>query len=112
MILLCLLTGPYAWARPPSEILLSYDYQMKQLHIDIKHVTNDISEHRIRKLTIYKNDTEVDRIHFSAQTSATGLVTDVAIEAAPEDVLRVEAVCSEAGRGEASLTVTCEDPCE
>ena len=94
-----------AQATPPSEILLKYDSQGKTLHVTIKHVSSHLRKHHIRKLEVYKNDIQVGDYNYNNQTKATEQDQNVQMEAVAGDVIRVLAICSEAGRGEATLTI-------
>ncbi len=94
-----------AAARPPSAVDLSYDTEKKDLHIEVHHVASNPRKHFIRKLSIDKNGQEVDSRSYAKQTTATMLIEDVPLEAVTGDVVRVEAICSEAGRKEATLVV-------
>jgi len=94
-----------AQARQPSAIELSYDKDKSLLHIVIKHTSNNLREHHIRKVTVTKNKETAVPYYFPTQTSATELILDVPLIAIPNDTIRVEAVCSEAGRGEQELVI-------
>ena len=94
----------YAYAHPPSEIALTYDPDTKMLHIDIKHVSDSLRKHHIRKLIIYKNDAEFKSFSYVTQ-KPPGLEEDALLDAEPGDTIRVKAVCSEAGSQEATLVI-------
>lgn len=93
------------WARPPSEILLEYFAERQTLHIKIHHTTNNLREHHIRKLLVYKNDEEPRVYYFVTQTNPNWLIQDVPLKAKPGDVIRVKAICREAGYGEETLVI-------
>ena len=94
-----------AQAVPPSAIELSYDEDKKTLHVAVKHVSKNTHKDYIRKLNVYQNDKGPTSYYFPAQTSATELITDIPLDVNPKDVIRVEAVCSNAGRGEQTLVI-------
>lgn len=94
-----------AWATPPSNIELEYDATERVLHITLRHVTHNVREHRIRRLIIYKNDEEIKSYYMPSQPSPKGIDKKVSLEAESGDEIRVKAICSEAGIGEATLTI-------
>lgn len=98
-------TAGTASARPPSEMNLSYDAPARNLHIEIRHVSINPRKHFIRRLLVYKNDEEVEKRAYVQQTTAAMLIEDVPLEAATGDVVRVEAVCNQAGRKDATLMI-------
>lgn len=104
IIIFCGMTGR-AMARPPAEINLSYDTEKKNLHIEARHVTSNSRKHFIRRVVVYKNGEEIEKRFYVQQTTAAMLIEDLALEAVPGDVLRVEAVCNEAGRKETTLVI-------
>lgn len=93
------------FAHPPQDIQLSYDKEKKVLDIIVKHTTKDLFEHYIKKLIIYKNDEELSQHSFKRQTTAARLVATVPLEVESEDVIRVEAICSEVGRKQKVLII-------
>jgi len=93
------------FARPPSEIDLTYDADKKTLHIEMIHVTNNLREHHIRRIFIYQNDQEVQDIRLVTQTTASMLIQDVPLEAKEGDVIRIKAICKEGGYKEEELTI-------
>ena len=109
--LLFLMIASSALAHPPSEIYLNYALEIKTLHIEIKHVSDSLREHHIRRLIVYRNDEEVQTLNFNTQ-KPPGLETDIIVETKPGDTLRVTAICSEAGNREQSLTIPEELPAE
>ena len=90
----------FAWARPPSAIDLTYDLKTEILHIDLKHPSNNPQQHHIRKILVYKNGEEAISFNYVTQTNARGLIQDVPLKAKSKDVIRVQAICNQAGRGE------------
>jgi hypothetical protein len=94
-----------AQARPPSSIDLTYDAAKESLHIDIKHVSENMRKHYIRKITVTKNKEVPSTYFYSSQTSASEMIVDVPMKAMPKDTITVEVVCSEAGRGEQTLVI-------
>jgi len=94
-----------AAANPPKEIKLTYDKSKKVLTVEIKHNTRDLTEHYIRKISVYKNTEEPNHFSFVSQPAATGLTKEISVDLVPGDVVRVKAVCSEAGFKEETLIV-------
>ena len=105
LTVLFLFLSPFARAHPPSSIDLQYNLPDKILHIEIKHVTHDPREHHIRKILISVNSGEPQVVYLSTQTTPAYDSEDISLEAKEGDLIRVEAVCSDAGRLEATLTV-------
>ncbi len=93
------------FATPPSEIKLEYDQEKKILHMEFKHVSSDPRDHYLRRVFIYKNDVEVVKRQYTKQTNHQKLIDDVPIELRPGDVVRVLAICNEAGRKEETLVI-------
>lgn len=94
-----------AWARPPAEIQLIYDKDLKRLHIEVRHVSKNPRKHFIRKLLLSKNNKELESFSYVQQTTAAALIQDVSLESVTGDVITVEAVCNEAGRKEETLII-------
>ncbi len=92
-------------ATPPSKIDLSYDENTKKLHIDITHPSSHLRKHHIRKITILKNDKQVQSINLTNQTNGNSVIDDIFIEAVKGDIIKVKAKCSDAGPKEESLII-------
>ena len=103
-IIILLLSVNAASAHPPSKIELSYDDKEHMLTVDIAHVTSDVVKHHIRKITVYKNDEELESYYFVKQTPQ-GLVDKIPLEAKSGDNIRVKVICKEAGFKEESLVI-------
>ena len=99
------------FAHPPTEMVLSYDKETKTLHIDIKHVSDSLREHNIRRIIIYRNEEEAQALNFNTQ-KPPGLTEDVVVETKSGDILRVKAISSEGGKKEATLTVSVDESVE
>ena len=106
MSLFLLLTVFSLQAHPPSSIQLDYDLQKKILHIEIKHISRNPREHRIRRIFIYVNDSEPRELYLSHQTTLASDIEDIELDAKPGDRIRVKAFCSDSGEKEATLVVT------
>ena len=94
-----------ALAAPPAGIDLSYDSSKKTLHVSARHPSDRLDRYYIRKIVIYKNDTADDEVTFSRQKLASGIEEDIAYEAKPRDVIKVEIFASEGGKGSAEYEV-------
>jgi len=94
-----------ASAHPPSNIKLTYDPETEILHVSLIHRSSDPRSHRIRKIILYQNDEETDHFFYPKQTNGAGLEEDLYIEVESGDVVRIKAICSEAGSGEAEITI-------
>ncbi|MDP2652662.1 MAG: hypothetical protein Q8Q08_01380 [Candidatus Omnitrophota bacterium] len=95
-----------AWATPPQKMDAVYDPKTKVLTITIDHVSRNLREHRIRKVVVYRNDKEAGEYHYATQTSPSQLIQEIPIDILPEDTIRVEAICSDAGRKEESFVIS------
>lgn len=92
-------------AHPPSDIALIYDAEKKVLVVDIKHVSDNMRKHHIRRIQVFKNDADPLEYSLVKQTSGAGLVHKVPLNAKSKDQIRVKAICSEAGYKEATLII-------
>lgn len=92
------------WAHPP-ETNLSYDAKAKMLHIEIKHVSSNLNNHRIREVEILKNDKTINHLYFARQPTPTGLTQDVPLEAVKGDRIRVRVISAKTGPKEETLTI-------
>lgn len=105
ILLFLLALGIQAFAIPPSDILVEYNAEGKNLHVEVKHISTNIRDHYIRRLVIYKNDIELKKFTYARQTSAAALIQDLSIDAIPGDVIRVKAICNESGPEEKTFVV-------
>lgn len=94
-----------SWATPPSEITLDYDFKTKNLHCEMNHPTRNVRKHYIRTIYVYLNDQEVDKQILNHQESASKALLDVPIDAKSGDVIRLKAICNDAGSKEVSFTI-------
>lgn len=92
-------------ARPPTEIILSYDLEKKNFHVEARRVTKDPRKHFIRQIVVYKNNMEARKCFYVQQTSASMLSRMPLWKRSPGDVPRVEAVCNEVGREEVTFVI-------
>ena len=93
------------WSRPPSSIQLEYFKEEQILRIDVKHVSKNPRDHHIRKLIVFRNDEEVEKFLFVTQSKAYGFSKEIPLVAHTDDVIRVKATCSKAGRKEETLII-------
>ena len=100
-----LLFNSVVWSHSPSNIKLEYDQKKGNLHIEMDHVSTSLREHRIRRLIVYKNDEKLINMVLTTQTSNSKVIEDVTVDAKAGDVIRIKAFCSEAGSGEAEITI-------
>ena len=104
LLILFLLGLPQVWATPP-QLTVNYDLASQVLKIEISHVSNNVREHYVRRLVIYKNDREVKSTTFPRQPMPTGLTEEISLPAQEGDQIKVEAFCKEGGTGQASIVV-------
>ena len=102
-------TASLLWAHPPTDMKLSYDPKAQVLHVEIHHVSHNLNKHKIRRLLVYKNREEPLSLRLPTQTAPSEVIKDIPLKAAAEDVIRVEAICSEGGRIEQALVISPED---
>src|SRR3989338_3594968 len=93
------------FAHPPTDLQLSYDQEKQTLHIKAAHATNNIREHHIRKLLIYKNQEKQTDLTLAKQTTPQELIKDVALKVSSGDTITVKVFSDEGGTREASLVV-------
>ncbi len=98
-----------AQATPPRDLTLEYDQAAKTLHIHMTHISANAHKHHIRRIEVFKNDELVKAIRLVTQDTGRELSQDVTVEAKKGDVLRIKAICNQAGTAESSLTVSEED---
>jgi len=95
-----------AQAIPPSDLTLEYDQAAKTLHIHMTHISANVRKHHIRRIEVFKNDELVKAIRLVIQDTGRELSQDVSVEAKKGDVLRIKAICNQAGTAESSITVS------
>lgn len=100
-----LLNTANCYSQPPSEINLSYDAEMKNLHVEIKHVTSSTRDHHIQKVYAYKNDQEFYGHGFPTQNRAWGHELDISLEAKTGDLILLKTKCNKTGYSESELTI-------
>ncbi len=101
-----------AQAIPPSSIELSYNPETKVLHADIHHISNNLREHHIRKVVIYVNEVEVNKVYYTNQTDASRLSVDIPLSVEDGDSIRLEAFCNDAGKGDQTMIYAEPEPAE
>ena len=97
---------PFAWATPPYKLDVRYDAGDKALKVDIEHASHELSEHYIRKITVYKNSEEPKIFYYSHQPSPQQFTLTIPFEAKNGDKIRITASCSEGGSKDAETTVS------
>ena len=95
-----------AQATPPRDLTLEYDQAARTLHIHMTHISANVRKHHIRRIEVFKNDELVKAIRLVIQDTGRELSQDVTVEAKKGDVLRVKAICNQAGTAESSITVS------
>jgi len=93
-----------AGATPP-DVTLNYDPGTQILKIDVVHVSNNVREHYIRRLVVYKNNEETESMTFPRQETPTGFTKSISMAVQPGDSIRVEAFCKEGGTKAAEVVV-------
>lgn len=94
-----------AGAHSPASVDLSYDQEGQVLKVKIKHITQAIRKHYIRKIEVRKNDEEHDVYLFHWQKDNSLIEEEFKIKAEVGDVLNVKVTCKKGGSKMASLTV-------
>ena len=86
-------------AHAPAKIEFEYNAEAEQpvLIIKIDHVSRNRRAHYIRKMTLSINDGDPQVFRFATQISPKGLIREIPLKLEPGDVVRVDAVCSQAG---------------
>ncbi len=75
------------------------------LHIEMRHVTSNNRDHYIRRVIITKNSEKPIVLWEVSQPSPSQFIKDVPMVAKVGDSIRVEAICSNVGRGQATLKI-------
>jgi hypothetical protein len=96
-----------AWATPPKEIQVQYDYVRESLAVEARHVSDDLSEHFIRRVVITSSfkDVEPQEFNFVKQVNPTRFEETVSYAATLGDTLTITLYCSEGGKGEEVLEI-------
>ena len=95
-----------AWAHPPTDMTLSYDYDNQILTVTAFHSVSDVNSHYIESLTIHKNGQFVLVRSYTSQSSMSAMSDTFDIDAVDDDVLQVTAVCSNWGQLVRQVTVS------
>ena len=93
------------FAHAPSEINLEYDLEEQKLNIEIIHVTKDIKEHFIRKITVRKNNEEPFDHFLHWQKENKKVLEEISVSAEEGDIFTVKATCKKGGSTTASMLV-------
>ena len=104
-VIFLLFSAGIALGHPPTDMQLSYDIKARILHVSMSHVTSRMNKHHIRKLIVNMNGTEILNETQVRQTTPQGFEKDIPLKAKAGDVINVEAICSQGGSLEGSLTV-------
>ncbi len=99
-------------ATPPRNLELDYDQTNKVLHVHLTHISTNVYDHYIRQIIVYKNDQSVKVLRLVKQNTGRELRQDIPIDAKLGDVLRIKAVCNQAGTLEATITVNDQNSME
>ena len=92
-------------ARPPTEINLSYDLEKKNLHVEARHVTKNPRKHFIRQIVFIGTMWKQRNVSMFSRQAHRCSARMPLWKRSPGDVLRVEAVCNEVGRKEATFVI-------
>lgn len=93
------------FAHPPTDIQLTYDRQVQNLHVEMVHVSHNLNKHRIRLITVFINDQEVKKLSYSSQSAPHKVIQDIPLKTNVGEKITIKAICSQAGSGTQSLTV-------
>lgn len=93
-----------ALATPPRAIHLDYDPAKKVLSFSIDHVSSNIDKHHIRRVEVYKNDQLIHEMTLTFQ-KPQGVIEELSLDAKAKDVIRVKAICNQAGYLEETLLI-------
>ncbi|MBF0385168.1 MAG: hypothetical protein HQL27_04785 [Candidatus Omnitrophica bacterium] len=105
LIIILFLSAAFSYAHPPKDMKLVYDKATGVLRVEMKHVTTDIIDHRIREIQVSKSGAETQKIKFPKQTSPQGVSEDIPFTAAAGDTIKVKAICNQAGSLEGEVAI-------
>lgn len=95
-----------AYAHPPSDITITYDYVTKILHAVIAHQVSNPKSHFINKVDVGINGQEIIEHKISRQDNNTDQTVSYFIpDAQIGDVIAVEAYCSISGKLQKEIKV-------
>ena len=105
IIIFVFFTASVAWGHPPTDVHVTYDTQKQILHVEMTHVTSDMTRHYIRKIIVTLNQTEIVHQTLAKQTTPRNLSMDFPLKAGPHDVITVKVFCKQGGSAEGTMTV-------
>jgi len=95
-----------AYAHPPSDIRISFDWETRILKAVIIHNTNNPASHYIRKIDVGLNGKEIIEHEISREDNNESQTVSYLIPDVKEnDVLSVEGYCSISGKLKKEITV-------
>jgi len=92
-------------ATPPQDVLLSYNKETQELTVYVRHVSDDLSKHYIRRVSISKNGGKPTEVHWAKQPSPVEFEEKIPYEANGGDIIHVKLWCSDGGSKEAAIEV-------
>ncbi len=108
VLFVCLVSTSMAFAHPPKDIEISYDFNTKILTATIIHDTSNPLGHYIKKVDIGLNDADkeiiqqiISRQDNNNSQKVSYYIPDVKVG----DILSVEGYCSISGKLEKEITV-------
>jgi hypothetical protein len=107
-VMLCFLITIYsfAYAHPPSDIIITYEPETKMLHAVIMHNTSNSESHYIKKVDIGLNNKQIIEHKISREDNNTSQTVSYLIpDAKIGDRLSVEAYCSISGKLKKEIAV-------
>ena len=84
-------------AHAPSLIELQYDFGTKNLDVTVFHTVTDVNTHYIEEIKIYVNDVLNQTETYTSQTLTSKHEDSFTVNAAHNDVIKVQATCSISG---------------
>jgi len=94
-----------SFAHAPAGVDLSYDLENQVLKVTVKHVTQAVRKHYIRKIEVIKNDEKPIDLYLYWQKDNAVITEEIKVKAEVGDILNVSASCKQGGSTTASLTV-------
>ena len=106
IFILALCISSTAFAHPPKKINVSYNKDIKELDVEIKHPVYDPKTHYTKRVVISKNGKEIISDNFEEQENKSGHKLKYVIRNLEKgDRITVKALCNVYGNTEESIIV-------
>ena len=111
-LLLIIIAGLFlpgmAQATPPLDVQLNYSLKDESLDVKIRHPSQNLGHHFIRKVVLYKNEAEIETKYFKRQPDPYEFTVNFSLTAMAGDTVRVVVYCEKGGSKEGTLLIAQE----